>query len=89
MGSIISRVSQLIQENKNFALCIVTYTEGSSPRKAGSKMIVYEDGTSEGSIGGGSIEKLLLKHALTLLSWAKLPNILIILKMIYLCNVVA
>ena len=37
-------------------LCIVTATSGSTPRKAGSKMIVYAGGTSKGTIGGGAVE---------------------------------
>ncbi len=38
-------------------------TKGSSPRKAGSKMIVYENGAIEGTIGGGSIELKVIADA--------------------------
>ncbi|MFH1118885.1 MAG: XdhC family protein [Bacteroidota bacterium] len=49
-------------------LCIVTATAGSTPRKAGSKMIVYQDGSSKGTIGGGSIEYQVIKEASALIS---------------------
>ncbi|MBN1338699.1 MAG: XdhC family protein [Bacteroidales bacterium] len=49
---------------KKSALCILTETKGSSPRKAGTKMIVYADGTMEGTIGGGSFEMEVLKDAM-------------------------
>lgn len=38
------------------ATVTVIETKGSTPRKAGAKMIVYEDGLTEGTIGGGCAE---------------------------------
>ena len=38
------------------ATVTVIETKGSTPRKAGAKMIVYEDGFTEGTIGGGCAE---------------------------------
>lgn len=49
-----------------FVLCIVTDTDGSTPRKAGSKMLVKSDGTISGTIGGGNIEKHVIEDALVL-----------------------
>lgn len=37
-------------------LATVIETRGSSPRKAGAKMLVYTDGTINGTIGGGKTE---------------------------------
>jgi xanthine dehydrogenase accessory factor len=38
------------------ALVTVISTEGSTPRKAGAKMLVFADGRSVGTIGGGCVE---------------------------------
>lgn len=46
------------------AVCTIVETKGSAPRKAGAKMLVFEDGTIKGSIGGGSLEKLVITQAL-------------------------
>ena len=45
------------QEKKTYALVTLVKTEGSTPRGVGSKMIVFADGTFEGTIGGGVLEK--------------------------------
>jgi xanthine dehydrogenase accessory factor len=50
------------------ALCTVTSTKGSTPRKAGAKMVVVADGTPqgriEGTIGGGAVEHRVRETAL-------------------------
>src|SRR5712692_9388422 len=38
------------------ALVTVIATEGSTPQKAGAKMLVYPDGRIDGTIGGGCVE---------------------------------
>ena len=38
---------------KSFVLCTVIDVKGSSPAKAGQKMIVFRDGSTVGTIGGG------------------------------------
>jgi xanthine dehydrogenase accessory factor len=55
------RISDVAQDrSRKAALCIVTQTQGSSPRKASARMLVFDNGTMEGfvegSIGGGAIE---------------------------------
>jgi len=45
------------KENKVYAVATVVKTEGNTPRNPGAKMIVYADGTIEGSVGGGIVEK--------------------------------
>jgi xanthine dehydrogenase accessory factor len=49
---------------KPCALITVAATRGSVPRAAGSKMLVYADGTSSGTIGGGKFEALVLEEAI-------------------------
>lgn len=38
------------------AFCIVIETKGAVPRHVSSKMLVYPDGRTEGSVGGGELE---------------------------------
>jgi len=49
-------ISKAIQSGKSLALCTVIETKGSVPRHAGSKMLVYSDGSHVGSVGGGEVE---------------------------------
>jgi xanthine dehydrogenase accessory factor len=53
------------------ALATVIETNGSMPRHAGSKMVVYEDETIVGTVGGGAMESLVIKEALAALSDGK------------------
>lgn len=51
-------------DNQNVAYCVIVKTKGSTPRKVGAKMIVFEDGSINGSIGGGNLEKKVIENAL-------------------------
>lgn len=44
--------------------CTVIHTKGSTPRKVGAKMIVKENGSIKGTIGGGNLEKKVIENAL-------------------------
>lgn len=61
-------ILSLFQESKikgqNAVLCLISQSTGSTPRKIGSKMLVYPNGNIEGSIGGGKIEHLVIQDAL-------------------------
>jgi xanthine dehydrogenase accessory factor len=46
-----------------FAVVTVAATTGSVPRAPGSKMFVYADGRSSGTIGGGKLEALVIAEA--------------------------
>lgn len=63
MQSIYSRIEELRLSGKAAAICIVIETRGSTPRKQGAKMIVYADGSIEGTIGGGSVELDVIRQA--------------------------
>ncbi|MEZ5195796.1 MAG: XdhC family protein [Bacteroidales bacterium] len=45
MKDILLRINDIIKSGKKAALCIIVETIGSSHRKTGSKMIVFEDGS--------------------------------------------
>ena len=68
MQSIFQKAEELKNQQKRGAICIVIDTSGSTPRKHGSKMIVFEDGTIYGSIGGGSVEKDVAEKAVGLMA---------------------
>ncbi len=53
---IYTRLAQAVKEDQPVALCAVVMTRGSVPRRPGSKMLVYPDGTFEGTVGGGELE---------------------------------
>lgn len=49
------------QKGVSVALATVIETQGSMPRHAGSKMVIYEDGRIVGTVGGGAMESLVIK----------------------------
>ena len=60
-------LAQAQRDGVSVVLATVIETEGSMPRHAGSKMVVYEDGTLVGTVGGGAMESLVVKEALAAL----------------------
>ena len=62
--SVYQRVTELEAKGEVFALCMIVKTTGSTPRREGSKMLVFEDGHAEGTIGGGEMESRVVKEAL-------------------------
>ncbi|MHC1778553.1 MAG: XdhC family protein [Lentimicrobium sp.] len=67
MLDLLDELNRVRQEHVPAVLCIVVSTAGSTPRKAGSKMLVYEDGSIKGTIGGGAIEHQVIQEALRVL----------------------
>ena len=45
-----------INNNKKFVISTVTKTIGSTPQKTGAKLLVREDGSGVGTLGGGCVE---------------------------------
>ncbi|MFZ6029805.1 MAG: XdhC family protein [Chloroflexota bacterium] len=60
-------LARLEADQEPAALCTVVRTQGSTPRHAASKMIVYPDGRIEGTIGGGEVENRVIAEALVAL----------------------
>jgi len=56
-------ISKAIKENKSVVLCTVVETNGSVPRHAGSKMLVYDGDSREGTVGGGEVEEKAIREA--------------------------
>ena len=64
MKNIFDKIADARKQNKNVVLCTVVHAKGSTPRKVGAKMLVYENGEIFGTIGGGELEKSVIKDAL-------------------------
>ena len=64
MKNIFEKIIEIRKQNKNIAICTIVNTKGSTPRKIGAKMIVNENGHIFGTIGGGELEKVVIKNAL-------------------------
>ena len=63
MKNIYDEMLQLSRGKKSGVLVTVVEKTGSGPADAGSKMIVYSDGTVIGTVGGGTIEKMAVEKA--------------------------
>jgi len=71
MKEILQKLADIEKEGGQAALAIVVRTEGSTPRKAGAKMIVMQDGSSFGTLGGGGLEKKVIEESLEALKGGK------------------
>ncbi|KAA0891791.1 XdhC family protein [Oryzomonas rubra] len=60
-------MARLARQGEPFALATVVAHSGSSPRKSGAKMLVRNDGTVLGSVGGGRVELESVQAALSAL----------------------
>ncbi|MCU0686060.1 MAG: XdhC family protein [Polyangiaceae bacterium] len=62
-AKVFEEAARLSAEGQRFALVSVVRTAGSTPRKAGAKMLVRDDGSIAGTVGGGALELLLIDEA--------------------------
>jgi xanthine dehydrogenase accessory factor len=67
LKNIFDKINDAHKSNSNIALCTIITTKGSTPRKVGAKMLVYEDGSIFSTIGGGDLEKKVIENALSVL----------------------
>jgi len=51
------RMAKHLQHGESLLLLTVLHTEGSVPRQAGTQMLLFPDGTTEGTVGGGEMER--------------------------------
>ena len=61
--SICQTICQLLEEEESFVLATILSHLGSTPRTSGTKMIVRQDGSIAGTIGGGLVEAEVMKSA--------------------------
>jgi xanthine dehydrogenase accessory factor len=53
----------VLDSGESAAICTVVESAGSSPQKIGSKLLVREDGSTVGTIGGGAVELAAVSEA--------------------------
>jgi xanthine dehydrogenase accessory factor len=68
---IYAKLAELAAARRAAALCTIVRTKGSTPRKAGSKLIVTAESKTFGSVGGGKLEKEVLADALLCIAEGK------------------
>lgn len=56
-------IYEAVQKGENVCIATVVGAKGSTPRNMGAKMIIWEDGRTLGSVGGGELERRVLAAA--------------------------
>lgn len=60
-------LNKILYANGDKVLCTIIDRTGSTPRSAGTKMLVLSDGTVLGTVGGGSVEAAAMEKAKSML----------------------
>ncbi|MCB8950442.1 MAG: XdhC family protein [Ardenticatenales bacterium] len=68
---ILKSLMDAVAAGEGVVLATIVQEQGSVPRHAGSKMLIYSDGRTLGSVGGGEMEALVIATALPLLASAE------------------
>ncbi|MBV5328887.1 MAG: XdhC family protein, partial [Chlorobium sp.] len=63
MKKLIQQICTTLEDGENLVLVTVSSQSGSTPRLAGAKMIIRNDGRISGTIGGGLVEAQAIKEA--------------------------
>ncbi len=61
---ILKAAIEAVESARSAAMATVVGTSGSAPREAGARMLVYADGSIEGTVGGGAVEHEVVRQAL-------------------------
>jgi xanthine dehydrogenase accessory factor len=61
--SVYQEVDEALRRGESIALVTILKTKGSTPQKAGAKMVVARDGRLRGTVGGGCVEAEILWRA--------------------------
>ncbi|MGB4595107.1 MAG: XdhC/CoxI family protein [Anaerolineaceae bacterium] len=64
MDNLINQLNTTVKSGVPVCLCVVIETTGSVPRKASTKMLVFADGRTIGTVGGGGVEEKATEAAL-------------------------
>lgn len=68
MRDLLRELLAALAAGRRAAWCRLVETRGSTPQKAGAAMLVYEDGSQAGTLGGGCVEAEVKRRALALVS---------------------
>ena len=75
MTTFFQQLSSAINSGKSVCLATVVKAEGSTPREAGAKMLVFSDGKTIDTIGGSLLEKRVIDKAVNMLKSGSPPSI--------------
>ena len=67
MRELLSQLQAALRDHRPFVWCRLVETRGSTPQKAGAAMLVHEDGSQAGTLGGGCVEAEVKRRALAAL----------------------
>jgi xanthine dehydrogenase accessory factor len=68
MRDLVRQLTAALKARRPVAWCRLVETRGSTPQKAGAGMLVYDDGSQAGTLGGGCVEAEVKRRALALLA---------------------
>jgi xanthine dehydrogenase accessory factor len=68
MQDLYEEIARIKKAGKGGVLATIIRAQGSTPREVGAKMLVYEDGSTLETIGGGRLEAAVVKEALDTLA---------------------
>ncbi|MFV1949545.1 MAG: XdhC family protein [Anaerolineales bacterium] len=71
MDDVFNALADIKRTGTSGALCTIIKTKGSTPRKEGSKMLVFENGSIVGTVGGGEVEARVIQEALNSIKTGK------------------
>lgn len=63
MRELVARINETLTRGRSLVAATIVTNEGSTPRTAGSKMLVFADGGIAGTVGGGLSEGLVIAAA--------------------------
>ena len=64
MSDIFRQITELSAAQQPVAFCVIVSANGSTPRGAGTKMLVFPDGRISGTVGGGELEQRVIEAGL-------------------------
>jgi xanthine dehydrogenase accessory factor len=68
MRDLFRQLREALDARRRLTYCRLVETRGSTPQKAGALMLVFEDGTQAGTLGGGCVEAEVRRRALARLA---------------------
>ncbi|MBI3837077.1 MAG: XdhC family protein [Planctomycetia bacterium] len=68
MRELLDRLISAVQSGRRVACCRLVETRGSTPQKPGAAMLVFDDGSQSGTLGGGCVEAEVKRQALAVLA---------------------
>ena len=67
MRELLAQLNAAIGSGRRVACCRLVETRGSTPQKPGAAMLVFDDGSQAGTLGGGCVEAEVKRQALAVL----------------------